>query len=385
MAKKEYDGDIFHKWNEQNDLHYVMENEDYLSNNIITYLGNKRRLCSLIKRGIVEVQVRLNKKRLISLDGFSGSGVVSRLLKAYSESLHVNDLELYAKVINDCYLSNSEDVDIDQIRATIDHLNNNKLRDDLGQGFIEELYAPDNSDDIQLGERAFYTNENARIIDNIRRMVEDDPNRHLFIAPLLAEASVRANTAGVFKGFYRNSLTKEGKFGGDAENCLDRIRGDISLSMPVFSRYSCPVYTYQEDINILVDKLPEMDLAYYDPPYNQHPYGSNYFMLNLICSYERPKDLSRVAGIPKDWNRSLYNTSKAEEFMSKLIESTRSKFILLSYNNEGIIPCEDLCVGILEKYGKVTILEEGYPAYRASRNLAGRESKVTEYLFILEK
>ena len=40
------------------------------------------------------------------------------------------------------------------------------------------------------------------------------------------------------------------------------------------------IISYNEDINILIDKLPDnFDLVYLDPPYNQHPYGSNYFML----------------------------------------------------------------------------------------------------------
>jgi len=31
-----------------------------------------------------------------------------------------------------------------------------------------------------------------------------------------------------------------------------------------------------------------------DPPYNQHPYGSNYFMLNLLADYREPADVSAV-------------------------------------------------------------------------------------------
>ena len=53
--------------------------------------------------------------------------------------------------------------------------------------------------------------------------------------------------------------------------------------------------------------LPLLDLLYLDPLYNQHPYGFNYFMLNLLCDYRRPERISRVSGIPRDWNRSPYN------------------------------------------------------------------------------
>ena len=38
----------------------------------------------------------------------------------------------------------------------------------------------------------------------------------------------------------------------------------------------------------LAADLPPLDLVYLDPPYNQHPYGSNYFMLNLLVDYRAP-------------------------------------------------------------------------------------------------
>ena len=37
-----------------------------------------------------------------------------------------------------------------------------------------------------------------------------------------------------------------------------------------------------EDVNDAVEKIGHVNLTYFDPPYNQHPYGSNYFMLNII-------------------------------------------------------------------------------------------------------
>ena len=52
------------------------------------------------------------------------------------------------------------------------------------------------------------------------------------------------------------------------------------------------------------------DLAYFDPPYNQHPYGSNYFMLNTIAKWDfiapslelnESGRLREKAGIRHDW------------------------------------------------------------------------------------
>jgi adenine-specific DNA-methyltransferase len=376
--------DIFLKFKEKSDIHYVCDNDEYIYQQLITYIGNKRKLFGLIKKGIYEVQKRLSQKKLVIFDGFSGSGSVSRLLKPYSKSLTVNDLELYSKIISECYLSNVSDVDMQYIGDMVSYLNENKFREDMDVGFIEDLYAPKDIKNIKSGERVFYTPRNARILDNIRRMVGREFDNHLFIAPLLSEASVHTNTGGVFNGFYRNSVTKIGQIGGDDENCKKRIEGEIHLHAPVLSDYECDVSIYQEDINTLISKLPEMDLTYYDPPYNKHPYGSNYFMLNLICNYERPNDISKISGIPKDWNRSSFNTPQAEKFLNDLIENTKSKFILLSYSDEGTIPYDKM-ISMLSKFGKVKVLSENYIAYGASRNFKDREKNVKEFLFILEK
>ena len=95
-------------------------------------------------------------------------------------------------------------------------------------------------------------------------------------------------------------------------------------------------------MNELIEELPSTcDLIYLDPPYNQHPYGSNYFMLNIIATNERPENISKVSGIPTDWNKSRYNKAKeAYDAMEHLIAMglTKSKYLLVSYNNEGIIP-----------------------------------------------
>src|ERR1019366_7638156 len=77
---------------------------------------------------------------------------------------------------------------------------------------------------------------------------------------------------------------------------------------------------HQTDANVLVREVGGFDVAYFDPPYNQHPYGSNYFMLNLLLSYEEPRETSRVSGIPTSWQRSDYNVrSKALARLSELI------------------------------------------------------------------
>ena len=47
------------------------------------------------------------------------------------------------------------------------------------------------------------------IIDTLRKYITDNVEQELFnycITPLLIKASIQTNTAGVFKGFYKNNL-----------------------------------------------------------------------------------------------------------------------------------------------------------------------------------
>lgn len=383
----------------------MTENTQYLTEQLITYIGNKRSLLSFIKQGVEIVQKELNKEFLHCFDVFSGSGIVSRFLKSYASSITTNDLETYAKIISSCYLSNKSSINFDElekihielVKSTTNEISTCELNNSC-PGFVSELYAPKDEDNVQFGERCFYTPYNAKYIDIMRQKITDEVPAELqkfFIAPLLSEVSVHANTAGIFKGFYKNSRTGKGQFGGNGKNALERIKGKIELPLPIFSNFECPSYIFQEDANTLIldemlyNHLPEkeFDLAYIDPPYNQHPYGSNYFMLNLIANYQRPdcEKISRVSGIPKDWNRSSFNRKRdAAESFTNLVSSLRAKYLMVSFNSEGYISKNEM-INILEKVGTVTVLDISYNAFKGSRNLKNRDIYVSEYLFIVKK
>ena len=364
----------------------LCEKKEYLAQQLITYIGNKRALLDFIGSGIEKVQKRLNKKKLKTFDVFSGSGIVARFFKQFSELLIANDLEKYSTLVNQCYLSNEDELDISLLREY--HIDlTNELARNLSKGIISELYAPRDDNNIQPNERVFYTSRNAMYIDTARQLIEKIPSKmqKYFLAPLLSEASIHANTSGVFKGFYKNKETGVGQFGGNNQDALFRITGDINLPFPVFSNFNCDTLVYNEDSNELIKSLPEVDIAYLDPPYNQHPYGSNYFMLNLILDYTYPQNPSKVSGIPDDWNRSSYNKeSFALEALSHLVTQIKAKYTLISFNSEGFISIEQM-KNMLAKIGKLEVLETKYYTFRGSRNLKSRAIHVKEYLYLLEK
>lgn len=363
----------------------IREDPAYLTSQLITYLGNKRALLPQIDRQIRLARQALGGRSLVCADVFSGSGAVARLLKQHAALLYVNDLETYSRVINECYLTNREDypaAECARWRQTLER----RLEQPLLEGIIARYYAPADDRNIQPGERVFYTAENARRIDTLRTEIGTMPAplQSYFLAPLLAEASVHNNTGGVFKGFYKDSRTGLGKFGGNGENALSRILSPIQVQEPVLSRFCCESRVLQQDAATLPDMLPPLDLAYLDPPYNQHPYGSNYFMLNLIAENRLPERCSRVSGIPEDWNRSDYNKAgRALAAFSALLQGLRARFLLVSYNSEGFIPLAEM-ERLLSGLGRVRRQEIRYNAYRASRNLAARETYVSEYLFLVD-
>ncbi len=363
-----------------------LENPTYLTSQLITYLGNKRSLLSHIDSVVYDVRGRLGGRKLRTCDVFAGSGVVSRLFKQHSTYIHANDFEKYAALISEVYLTNKSDLDLQRITSRIEYLNNLVQSGGGPTGFIAEMYAPADDEDIKPGERVFYTAENARRLDAYAQLIQDeDPEiRNFLIAPLLSAASIHANTGGVFKGFYKDK-DGNGRFGGSGADALTRIKAPIRLQPPILSNFETQNFVTNLDAAQISESMEEVDLVYLDPPYNQHPYGSNYFMLNLLVDYKRPDKVSTVSGIPEDWKRSAYNKRKESlNALSQLVEGLNSRFVLLSFSDDGFLEPRNL-KALFESQGSVEVFDITYNTYRAARNLEGRSNRITEHLFLLDR
>ena len=148
-----------------------MENEKYLTEQIITYLGNKRKLLEHIAQEVENILQEMGVEKAKICDLFSGSGIVARRLKQYASRLYTNDLENYSYIINDCYLTNKEDFNED----FYNHLYKKIVESELIEGIITENYSPKDDNDIKEGERVFYTHNNAMRIDTFRKAIDDIP------------------------------------------------------------------------------------------------------------------------------------------------------------------------------------------------------------------
>ncbi|MBQ3965769.1 MAG: DNA adenine methylase, partial [Treponema sp.] len=373
----------------------------YLTKQIIAYIGNKRKLLSLIYSALQESGVKISDG-ISFADLFSGSGVVSRFAKSLGFEVYANDWEPYAEILSRGFvaLNQSEWKTIfggeEAFSALIEKINSLPSPQPEDQ-YIARYYAPHTDDVAQADfhrERLFYTRQNALALDKIRNYIEEnfpdasDKRRHILIALLIYEAATHTNTSGVFKAFHKG-------FGGHGKDALGRILAPIALHEPVLIDSQKPVHVFREDANVLAATLPELDVVYLDPPYNQHQYGSNYHLLNTIAEWDKipePMDLDEdgvlvnKAAIREDWvkTRSLYCYKKtATDTFRDLLQHIRAKLILVSYSSDGIIPFDEMKKICLEK-GYVSIVTSGYTVYRGGKQSNSRKNSDIEFILAID-
>ncbi len=370
-----------------------MENE-YFKTQIITYMGNKRKLLPIIAESIDNIKKKLNVNEIVTGDGFSGSGIVSRLLKTKSKELYTNDIAGYSCTLNDCYLSNPNQQDLKKIQNYIKKANDLCLNNSPDEPWISKHWAPKN-EKIKKEDRAYFSHENGKRIDIIRDYIKSIPKKYqpFLLGPLLVESSIHNNTNGQFSAFYKDS-DGIGKYGGKNEVDVNRITQPITLSFPILYPNNCKIHTSQMDVLEWTKKIKEkepLDIVYLDPPYNKHPYNIYYFLLDIINDWDKNIEIPNTnRGQPLNWITSPYNSSKkAKDAMIKLLENMNARYVLLSYNDGGIIPISELD-NLLKVFSndieKIPINHKTYNRLKGISNYK-REKEykpVKEYLYIIK-
>jgi len=396
-----------------------VSNPEYLTKQIIAYIGNKRRLLHLIRKALdLSLDGEFEGKSFLDL--FAGSGVVSRLAKSLGFYVFCNDWEYFSYIINSAYIGINKAETGSFYKAyggvggMIAHLNSlpGPTAHDM---YISRYYCPpvENINTVNYRtQRLFYTRANGLAIDRIRAEIErlypGDPGnpeggqggegsrrrkeKHLLLALLLYQSATHTNTSGVFKAYHKG-------FGGHNGDALTRILAPIELTPPVLLDSVFEPGIFRQDANRLVRarefSQAEFDVAYLDPPYNQHQYGSNYHLLNTIARWDKPpvnmtelKDGKLVdkAGIRKDWveTRSPYcSRQRAPGAFRNLLSGLKARHILVSYSTEGIIPFEQLyeiCCG----KGRVSLVTDEYTTYRGGRQSLKRLNNNIELILIID-
>jgi adenine-specific DNA-methyltransferase len=388
---------------------------DVLKKQIITYLGNKRKLIPFIDQvidQIIKEDAELQNKQISFFDIFSGSGIVSRYAKLKGFQVFANDLEIYSYIINKAFLETNLDETDDIFNEVINNYSSLGIKikgDDTYLAVLDYLnslkepkikhfaiyYAPQdtNNPDFEK-ERLFYTQENALKIDAILENIHNselfsEKARNLILATLLYNMTIHINTSGTMKGFHNG-------WGGKGKAALNRILGDIVLEkIPLLNGIKGKSFNDFAEKVFIDSNIDKVDIIYADPPYNQHQYSANYNHLTTatLNDFYNPGEVKKGsrAGIRTDHNRSDFcksvkqdNMKIAEKAFIDFIDSVKAKYIIMSYNNEGVVSIDRL-IDILYKDGANTInieykLHDKFKGGKANQT----SNKVIEYLIIIK-
>jgi adenine-specific DNA-methyltransferase len=113
------------------------------------------------------------------------------------------------------------------------------------------------------------------------------------------------------------------------------------------------------DATELARALGEFDLAYLDPPYNQHSYTGNYHIWETLVAWDAPPHYGvacKRADAREPLTKSVFNvTRQMPAALRRLIADVRAEVVVLSYNDESWVTLEDL-VDMCSVRGHVAVL-----------------------------
>lgn len=332
----------------------------------LNYIGSKKTLKNTIFK-VCKDNIN-NIFEYSFADLFAGTGIVGfniNITENFCKNVLSNDLEYYSYIIN-CALLKS--IYSEKINKIIEDLN--KITD-LKEGLIYKNFS-----NHQNCERMFFTNKNAKKCDTIRieinRLLKEniinENEFNFLLASLIVSIDKCANTSSVY-GAYLKKFKKTAL----KEFVLKPIHINIKLNdeNKVFNK----------KIEDLV-KENEFDIVYLDPPYNQRQYGGNYSPLNYIAKYDENIELKGKTGLIKDYNKSAFCSKvKIKKTFKNLIKDINCKYLLLSYNNEGLLSEKELKDTLLEK-GDLKLYKIEYSKFKAQMKV--KESKTIEYLWFIK-
>lgn len=340
------------------------------------YIGGKSNLLTDIEKLITTSTHNVHT----IIDIFSGSGVVSSFFKSRNYDVIGNDIMYFAYVLSRGTTGLNQVPTFKNlgINSPIEYLNNLTIENtniDIADCFIYQNYSPHDNN-----TRMYFQNKNALKIDIIRITIEDWKNQHLIntdeyfylLAALIAAVPYVSNITGVYGAYLKH---------WDA-----RTYNDITLKTPRIITNGSNAIFYNENCDFL---LPSNnitgDLLYADPPYNSRQYLPNYHILETIAAYDNPS-IHGVTGLRNYQNqKSDFCTTKGvENAFRRLIENAQVRYVLISYNNEGLLSTERLSQ-LCQEYARPNTFQLREIDYRRYNNAGTTHRNVTEQLYFFEK
>lgn len=318
----------------------------------------------------------------IFIDIFTGTTNVAQHYKKKGYKIIANDFMTYSYVFQQAYIKNnqvptfnnllrSRNFNInptslkskyEPLKIVIDYLNRLPGK----KGFIFQNYAP-----AGKFKRQFFSNENAMSIDATREQLDkwkknglvNKGEFYILLASLIDAADFVANIAGTYGAYlkvWRSMALKP-----------------FTMEIPNLIENNLVHEVYKENSNRIIGNL-EGDILYIDPPYNTRQYAANFHILETLSRWDNPQVYGKTGLRPYEEQKSAYSQrTKCKYAFADLINKARADYILMSYNNEGIIP-KDFILDTLGKKGKVKIYKKDYRRFRTERDHENRHYKVLD-------
>jgi adenine-specific DNA-methyltransferase len=303
---------------------------------MIKYLGSKRTLIPWILDAIQPLGARS------VADVFSGTSRVGHALKALGYQVFSNDHNAYAATLATCYVqADAEDHLADATRLVAEF---NALPGRAG--FVTETYC----------ERSrFFQPRNGERIDAIREAIAAkglEPELEAIMLTALIEAADRVDSTTGLQMAYLKAWAP-------------RSFRDLELRVPALLPRATAGKGRVHDLDAeqFAERV-EAEVAYIDPPYNQHKYIGNYHIWETIVRWDRP-EVYGVACKRVDCRtrRSAFNARRqALAALERVVRALRAKYLVISFSDEGHVSREEMEV-LLGAHGTVTILERDFKRY----------------------
>jgi adenine-specific DNA-methyltransferase len=256
------------------------------------------------------------------VDLFTGTTRVAQEWKRRGAHVIAVDSARYSTVLAECFIATDADaVDLKSLRTVLEDLNALPGTD----GYVTETFS----------RRArYFQHSNARRIDSIRDAIERDwtghPWRPVLLASLLLAADRVDSTTGVQMAYLKQ--------------WAPRSYQPLQLKPP--DLLAGGGSALRADATEAVHDLPEVDLAYLDPPYNQHRYAGNYHVWETLIAWDSPAHYGvacKREALRGPEGSSVFNRRReAPTAMAKLVAAVRSEVVVISGSDEGWITVDDL-------------------------------------------
>ena len=333
--------------------------------NTLNYIGSKKTLKNTIFKVCKDNIEDITEKSFADL--FAGTGTIGfnvNINEDLCKNVISNDIEFYSYIINSALL---ESIYSNKLQKIINELNE---IEDLIEGLIYKNFS--NHDSC---ERMFFTNKNAKKCDTIRIKLNEllsnntinKKEFNFLLASLLVSIDKCANTSSVY-GAYLKKFKKSA------------IKDFILKPIHKNKKYNPLNKVFNQKIERLIEDK-EFDIVYLDPPYNSRQYGGNYSPLNYIAHYDSSIELKGKTGLIKDYNKSIFcSKPKVKDAFENLINNIKCNYLIISYNNEGILSEKDL-KNILLKKGEVKLYKIKYNKFKAQKKVLIKYT--TEYIWFV--